>query len=88
MSLYNNPLYRPPFYPMKNKPVYCPCMKGTGAEYIKQCRNMYVYVWTVSKKSFWFYPVKITDNEVYGYICNGIAWNYSKVNINEIDCIY
>jgi hypothetical protein len=88
MNLYNTPHYRPPFYQFRNTPAYCPCLEGTGPQYIKQCLNMYVYVWTVSKKSFWMYPVKIEKGILYGYIHNGITWRYVKLNINQIDCIY
>jgi|GEM_PF-3663422 hypothetical protein len=88
MSLYSNQYYKPPFYAFGKVPAYCPCLEGTGPEYIKQCLNMYVYVWTVSKKSFWMYPVRIENGVLYGYIQSGRMWRYARLNINQIDCIY
>lgn len=84
MRVSQKPLTLPP----SAVPQYCPFLRNTGKEYIRQYLNSLVYIWTIYGNSFWFYPVDIVDNDLFGYVWDGLDWKYIKININLIDSLY
>ena len=88
-TFYEPTLYiRPPAPPPNIIPKYCPCLKGTGANFIRQHLKLYIYVWTTHKEAFWMYPVRIRGNILLGYVWKSSVWKCAQINISQIDCIF
>lgn len=78
------PQHKPPVF----IPKYCPALRGTAKEFIKQYIGMYVYIWTVNGKGFWIYPMYIRKNRLYGYIWQHSRPRFIRLNLSKIDCLY
>ena len=79
---------KPPSPPPCTVPQYCPFLKNTGSEDIRQYLKFLVYVWTIYRNSFWLYPVEILGDVLFAYVWDGSDWEYIKLNINLIDSLY
>jgi hypothetical protein len=48
------------------------------------CLYRFTYVWLHNDRSFWFYPIHVDHNFVYGYRWNGYTWIYRQINLHRI----
>ena len=79
---------KPLFTPPNVVPQYCPILKNTGPEYIRQYLNCLVYAWTIYRNSFWMFPVDFMEDVIFCYAWNGSDWNYIQFKINLMDSLY
>lgn len=79
---------KPPSPPPSAMPQYCPFMKNTGSEYIRQHLNYFIYVWTVYGNAFWIFPVDIVGNVMFCYAWDGTVWKYIQLDLKLIDSFH
>lgn len=79
---------KPSTRPPNITPVYCPIMKGTGPQFIRQHIGLLVYIWTIRGNGFWFYPTGIRNGVLLGYIWKNMQYQPARLNISQIDCLY
>lgn len=69
-------------------PAYCPALKGTGPQFIKQYINLFVYIWTVRGTGFWMYVTDVNNNVLYGYVWHRSRPRHMRIAVSKIDCLY
>lgn len=52
---------------------------------ISRCLFRHTYIWLLNGRSFWFFPLTVTRNQVIGFRWrNRGGWRYSVINRDEI----
>lgn len=49
------------------------------------CQYRLTYIWLNNNLGFWSKPIIINQNFVICWIWNGNSWNYSKLELRDID---
>lgn len=73
----------PPFVPQPPTEQFTAQMGGRPS--IRNCLFRHTYIWLGNGRSFWFFPIAVTHNQVIGFRWHHRGgWQYSVLNRNDI----
>ncbi len=78
----------PPSPPPKALPSYCSDLKMTDPSVLKNYLNTYMYVWLHTRQCFWFFPKRLDERWVAGYVWSFGEWVWKQFEIKWIDSFY
>ena len=57
---------------------------GFNQPLLRRCMNRFTFIWLRNGNGFWFFPIFITNRQVFGFRWNGRNWVNDNINLRRI----
>jgi hypothetical protein len=58
--------------------------RSSGIRGIRGCLNRFTFIWLDNGNSFWFFPIFVGRQAIFGFRWRGFGWVYQRINLNRI----